>query len=308
MKKLTYEYVKKQIKKEGYELLSEEYLGARTKLKILCNKGHTYKVVWYSFKQGHRCPYCTGVKKLTYKYIKKQIKKEGYRLLSKNYINSCTKLKIQCPTGHIYKVNWCDFQQGIRCPDCAIINNQGKNNSSWKGGPIVAWYTTYAYRLDFCEEVRRNPKNNDLLQVKCTNSNCRKWFTPSRNEVKNRIQAVNIINNIENRFYCSDECKHSCSLYRQIKYPKGFKPSNKGRDPVIQKDWATMVKERDKYTCQRCGSKDNLIAHHFEGIECNPIMSADVDMGITLCDKCNKKAHSEVGCRPVDMRKRVCLK
>lgn len=36
-------------------------------------------------------------KKLTYKYVKEQIERvEGYKLLSKKYIDSQTKLKIQC--------------------------------------------------------------------------------------------------------------------------------------------------------------------------------------------------------------------
>ena len=65
--------------------------------------------------------------------------------------------------------------------------------------------------------------------------------------------------------------------------------------------------ERDNYDCQICGSKENLVAHHFEGLNVNPIMSADLEMGITLCKKCDKKAHSEVGCRYVDLQKRnIC--
>jgi len=31
-------------------------------------------------------------------------------------------------------------------------------------------------------------------------------------------------------------------------------------------------------------------------------MSADIDIGITLCKSCHKKAHKEIGCRFVDMR------
>ena len=67
-----------------------------------------------------------------------------------------------------------------------------------------------------------------------------------------------------------------------------------------------MVKERDEYTCQRCGAKGKgvkLIAHHIEPVEFNPILSADIENGITLCKICNQKAHSEKGCRPTDLKK-----
>ena len=38
MKKLTYEYVKEQIEKEGYKLLSSEYVNSREKLELKCSK------------------------------------------------------------------------------------------------------------------------------------------------------------------------------------------------------------------------------------------------------------------------------
>ena len=57
--------------------------------------------------------------KLSYKYVKQYIKKHVYKLLSNEYKNSKTKLKLKCPEGHEYKVKFNDFQQGYRCPICA---------------------------------------------------------------------------------------------------------------------------------------------------------------------------------------------
>lgn len=159
----------------------------------------------------------------------------------------------------------------------------------------LAIFDTYAPQIEFCEEVRRDPDDSKLLQVRCTNSNCRSWFNPTNIQVTNRKQSL-LINN---RFYCSEECKHSCSLYRQKKYPRGFKIKNQERNP----EWAEMVKERDNYECQICGSTENVVAHHYEGLNVNPLMSADIDMGITLCNQCHKRAHKDVGCRLVDLRK-----
>jgi len=59
-KKLTYEFVKEQFKKEGYELLSKEYKGCFQKLNYICPEGHQHNISWNSFKSGERCPYCVG--------------------------------------------------------------------------------------------------------------------------------------------------------------------------------------------------------------------------------------------------------
>ena len=117
--RLTYEFIKKQIEKERYELLSSEYINSISKLKLRCNKGHEYEAVYGSFKNGHRCPICSGKQKHSYEFIKKQIEKEGYKLLSKEYINNYTKLKLRCNKGHEYEVRWHDFKKNIRCRKCS---------------------------------------------------------------------------------------------------------------------------------------------------------------------------------------------
>jgi len=165
-----------------------------------------------------------------------------------------------------------------------------------------ALFDTYAHQIDWIEEVRRDPENEELLQVKCTNSECNRWFNPTNQEVRNRINALNSINGGELRFYCSNECKQSCSIFYQKEHPKGFR--NTDNDRLDQAEWATMVKERDGYQCVRCGRDDlPLIAHHIEGLNVNPLESADIDIGITLCEECDKLVHSEEGCRYVDLRK-----
>lgn len=63
-----------------------------------------------------------------------------------------------------------------------------------------------------------------------------------------------------------------------------------------------MVLERDSWTCQKCNKVDvELHCHHFEGIMINPIESADIDMCITLCVRCHKEAHLDIGCRYIDL-------
>ena len=117
--KLTYEYVKNKIEESGYKLLSKEYKNSySSKLSVECTKGHQYKIRFSNFKQGHRCPICYGNYKLSYIYVESQLMKEGYKILSDNYENARSKLKIQCIKGHQYEVTYHNFQKGHRCPVC----------------------------------------------------------------------------------------------------------------------------------------------------------------------------------------------
>jgi len=118
-KKLTYEYIKEQIESvDGYKLLSDEYINSAVDLVIRCDKNHEYKSTWNSFQQGSRCSVCAGNTKLTYEYVKEQINQIGYTLLSKEYVNAKSILRVMCDKGHEYSVNWNNFQRGRRCPMC----------------------------------------------------------------------------------------------------------------------------------------------------------------------------------------------
>ena len=72
-----------------------------------------------NFKNGARCPYCNGNVKLTYNEVKKYIESFGYKLLSGNYENNHSKLKIMCNKGHIYETSFKVFKKGFRCPHCS---------------------------------------------------------------------------------------------------------------------------------------------------------------------------------------------
>jgi hypothetical protein len=100
----TYEFVKKYIESFGYRLLSKEYKNAKSKLKVKCDKGHEYDVRWDNFKSGQRCPKCFGNVRLAYNFVKESIEKEGYELLSEEYKNIHSKLKVKCNKGHEYEV------------------------------------------------------------------------------------------------------------------------------------------------------------------------------------------------------------
>jgi len=183
-------------------------------------------------------------------------------------------------------------------------NKVGKLAFAWKGGVKernIPLFDTYAHKIDWIEEVRRDPENPDYLQVKCTESRCKNWFVPKTTDVQNRIGVLKGRSKGWCRFYCSKECKQNCSIFGQRIYPKGFINTDNIRHDQVS--WAQLIKERDNFECQRCSSTENLIAHHIEGLNKNPLESADIDLGITLCIDCHKLAHKDEGCRFADMRK-----
>lgn len=56
--------------------------------------------------------------------------------------------------------------------------------------------------------------------------------------------------------------------------------------------WAKAVKERDK-VCQSCSSNKDLIAHHILHKFFFPLLSLNLNNGITLCKGCHHEAHGQ---------------
>jgi len=61
------------------------------------------------------------------------------------------------------------------------------------------------------------------------------------------------------------------------------------RQPRNQQEWSLMVRARDNYTCQDCGSKKNLTAHHVKKKVKHKNRRFSVKNGITLCRDCHDK-------------------
>ena len=127
----SYDYVKKYIESIEYTLLSNKYKNNREKLDIKCNEGHLFKMSFKQIKRGDRCPKCMAKrngerKRLSYYEVKEYISAHGYKLLSKEYINSQTKIKIMCTKGHVYYVKFNNFKTGYRCPICNMSSGESE--------------------------------------------------------------------------------------------------------------------------------------------------------------------------------------
>lgn len=157
-----------------------------------------------------------------------------------------------------------------------------------------AKYETYAHKLTV-EESPKCDEDGQLL-VRCTK--CGSYFAPTNREINNRVSALEGRGSGESRLYCSQECKDSCEIY-WVTYDPYAKHASVERDPA----WAKRIKEEANYVCERCGSKENLEAHHEIPMKMNSELVNDEMNGICLCHDCHMKAHSESGCTLADLRK-----
>jgi 5-methylcytosine-specific restriction endonuclease McrA len=180
------------------------------------------------------------------------------------------------------------------------------NAPCWRGGVKqlkLTSYDTYQSQLEpYGIECRRNEENTYLLEVKCMY--CGKWYKPSNKSVRCKINAINGKSQGELNLYCSDKCKKACPTYNQKKYPKDYK-LNTSRE--VQPELRKLVLRRDNYTCQKCDATNvELHCHHYEGVEVNPIESADIDQCITLCKECHNEVHKKDKCGMKDYKRGIC--
>lgn len=128
MKKKNYEEVKNIVESQGSILLSKEYINNRTSLDLICECGEPFSKSFDNMKRYDRyvCNECSDKltrknRSIPYNVIKRNIEKEGYKLVTKKleYVNTETKLVVLCSQGHSYEVFYNTFiSGGKRCRKC----------------------------------------------------------------------------------------------------------------------------------------------------------------------------------------------
>lgn len=159
------EEIEKLFKKENYTLLTKKYINCVQKLYYICSNDHRSSITWSDWRVGKRCLHCAGLVKLNLEFIRSEFKKENYILLTKKYKNAFQKLDYICPKEHKHSINWNKWQQGKRCPTCAIVNNSGPGNPNWKGG-----ISKEPYCQDWTKDLKNYVKERD--GHKCMNPYC----------------------------------------------------------------------------------------------------------------------------------------
>jgi len=131
-KKYTYLEVKEIIEKQGYTVLSKEYLNCyKQKLKLLCPKGHLYLTTFVNFLDGKNpgtsCSTCYGNAKIPKEVVLAHLVKHGYTLEpGSEYVNSQTSMLLKCSAGHSRSSDFCNLRNNPECPICRKIDREAK--------------------------------------------------------------------------------------------------------------------------------------------------------------------------------------
>lgn len=142
MRKFTYEEVKQAFEERGYELLEQEYINTRVKMRFRCpiHPNDEQSTTFDNLIRGKTGCICCSGKKYSIDNVKSEFEKRGYQLLETSYNNSSSKMKYRC-LKHPDKVNKIEFYallNGNGCPHCYNqIKSKwysGDNNPNWNGG------------------------------------------------------------------------------------------------------------------------------------------------------------------------------
>jgi hypothetical protein len=121
--RLTLEDAQEVARTRGGKCLSLNYLNNQTKLKWRCKEGHIWKADISHIKRGHWCQKCYDKRRgnsqrIGIVEIQKLAKSKGGECLSKEYVNSNTKLEFRCRKGHDWKTTYGSLRRGSWCPFC----------------------------------------------------------------------------------------------------------------------------------------------------------------------------------------------
>ena len=270
-KKYTIKFIRGEFEKEKYMLLSEEYINAHQKLEYICPKGHRGVIKWNTWQRGQRCAKCFGNNKPVIKFIREQFEKEGYKLLTTNYVNSKQKLEYICSSGHEGKIMWSSWQQGCRCLEC----------SGYK--KLTIDFIKKEFKKErYCVLTKTYVNRHQRLKYICPKGHYR--ITTWANWLKGqRCRKCCINNNKGNNHY---NWNPNLSNEERIKE----------RNYLEYTNWAMWVKERDNFTCQICGQVGgNLVSHHLESYNNNPKLRTALSNGVCLCKNCHNNFHHNYG-------------
>ena len=94
------------------------YNGAHTKIKMKCPNKHIIEITPNSFRCGTGCVKCLDNCPIQAKEeLYSQAKTRGYQILGV-YINTHTKIRMQCPNKHVIDITPNSFKRGTTCAKC----------------------------------------------------------------------------------------------------------------------------------------------------------------------------------------------
>jgi hypothetical protein len=138
MRKFTYEVIKQVFEERGYELLDQEYVSTRVKMRFRCpiHPNDEQCTTFDNFLRGKTGCVCCSGKKHSIDEVRKEFEKRGYQLLETRYINSITKMRYRCPK-HPDKINKIEFYAYLMEIGARIVITRQKANGIVRGEILI---------------------------------------------------------------------------------------------------------------------------------------------------------------------------
>jgi 5-methylcytosine-specific restriction endonuclease McrA len=151
------------------------------------------------------------------------------------------------------------------CQQCGNEFSQGKRS-------ILQKYCSYA-----CSGAARKAKGSK----QCVCKTCGSSFTKANSQYSKYKGAGK---------YCSRKCSYEGIVAETADKPI---PDKYGRGKrSADKKWQLAVREKDDYTCQRCGVQDYYVhTHHVATRSTRPDLKHEVSNGKCLCSPCHTWVH-----------------
>jgi hypothetical protein len=109
---------------EGYVIQSGEYLNNKTKISLLCPRGHIWMASWNQFASGKRCKQCwIEETRLRQEQVERELAAQGCELLEEDK-GMEQKFKYRCSCGRVSYIRLPDFRRGVRCQACGGVKRR----------------------------------------------------------------------------------------------------------------------------------------------------------------------------------------
>ncbi len=262
-------------------------------------------------------------KKLTYEFVKNSFKKEGYKLLSKEYRGPHRKLDYICPKGHECNTTWAKWyyanQKCVYCSKRPPIKLDGIKKSFEEEGYVLL-STKYINRkkLEYvCSSNHYGAMTWDNWKYnKRRCPVCMGNAPPTFGEIKNSFKLVDYKllsgiytnSNTKLNYVCTRGHKSNVTWAhwsRGVRCRKCWYIDLSGSghwnwkggiscepycDVWLDKEYKEDIKKRDNHKCQNIycwETSERLCIHHidYDKKNCNPWNL------ITLCNSCNVRAN-----------------
>ncbi|WP_425203609.1 hypothetical protein [Priestia megaterium] len=172
--KSDFNIVKEIIQKEGYILLSDNYINAHEKIQMICPENHDVEMNYNNFKSGQRCYICSKMRqsemlRLPLSTLEEIIREHGFKIVSweNEYSNRDSKFTIECENGHMSTKSVASFIAHKGCPHCSKISKPEQRILDFLGSNNVDFI--FQHRIDDCKNTYPLPFdfavfNNDKLE------------------------------------------------------------------------------------------------------------------------------------------------